>query len=527
MADQNPVPSTTKDNPDAIEVITNPQPNQEGRPNSRRSDRLRSKSRGSETSEGSFTPVTTPYSSDVTDGFETEDGHPLQEIVGPLSAATRVALDTKNVYPKGARKRIRKAAKRASKPETLERAVAETTSRFLAKHYTDEWDFEETDDVLDKKLRRAPPAAPEVYESVKKSLKRDYSMRFSARNEAVVSFIEDFVESVNLHRLNFDQAGQLLTRFFGGQLRSIVKQYIKDPSMGPQAALDAVKRYKSTNASIDEYRRKIHQWKLPKNNMRESTFDLYGLFRLAFPTYAESAVLLGFKEKVMSALPEYAQERVVEEEARSRRQRLGEELNLHAFINVVDGALKTGRGVNLVEAKLPEGILTRADLPSIIKEVQNMSLQNSNTPNSGAGTDSRPFIYIRDSNPLASKAENVCRTNFLQSKDIQPTTEQTFTVDAQGQIWPKPPHMIRPFPRHLATYQKDRTTGRFSYTKEIRDHMRNKCVVCGLDGHVSSSPTCPYYRDPNTNGLCQVCRAGFHAKCRYPTSVLQLQTPNL
>ena len=146
--------------------------------------------------------------------------------------------------------------------------------------------------------------------------------------------------------------------------------------------------------------------------------------------------------------------------------------------------------------------------------------------NTGARPKAPTHRYIRDNDPLQVQASAVCKRQHLQTTTIPETNTQDFSIDQQGQIWPKAGFHIAPFNPRLSIFQKNLQNGRFAYTTAIRNHMANRCVSCGLQGHQATSKNCPYHDDPGTNTLCKRCRAAFHHTCRYPDAVIQQAHPN-
>ena len=98
----------------------------------------------------SSTPFTSAASSDA-DG-EDEADHPLRELVLPFGAAAQVSLSSKTPN-KRVRRKIKKAARDATKSANLERIVQETAKQLSL--YTDKYDAATDKEPIDKKLRKA------------------------------------------------------------------------------------------------------------------------------------------------------------------------------------------------------------------------------------------------------------------------------------------------------------------------------------------------------------------------------------
>ena len=477
-------------------------------------NRTKSSASRASSTDGSMTSATS-MGTDSSMGQYDSDVNPLSRIVGPLSAAARVALDSKK-YPKRTKRKIRKAVKYAGRNATLEKTI-EDTSRLVTR-YTDKYDKITEDEPVDKSLKYADPASKDTFQDIKKSLKREYNTKFAHKSDALNSFLEDFVAETNFYKLNHEQSEKLLTSFFGGQLRNIVRTLCKQ--FGLQHAIDAVRRYKGTQSGIEDFRRKIQNFKMPKGNVAESLFDLHSYYVLGHPQSPACATMVAFKDRVMSLLSPAGQERVAEEESKSRQAHFGEEMDLDSFIKLVDRIVTAGttsRNVNTVDTSQ---FLTKDDIPSLVREIANLTTQNQASGQDTGAIPKRKHTYIHDHNAMVTQAMDSCKKHHLQNRHFPVMPTQQYSMDAKGQVWPQPKVFPKPFARNLAVFQKDNNTGRFSYTSAIRNHLKDVCITCGLPGHTSESHNCPYKDQPNSNQLCNTCRAGFHATCRYPHALI-------
>ena len=126
--------------------------------------------------------------------------HPLNEILLPLGAGVRMALDRKE-YDWDTRKNVRRATRDMARLETIERSVSGVKK--LVNSYTDRHDYPDEPVKLHSKLEDIPPVMEkEKVDKIKDSLKKEFRTVFTNRHDQLCTFLENFVEAVNDHQLD-------------------------------------------------------------------------------------------------------------------------------------------------------------------------------------------------------------------------------------------------------------------------------------------------------------------------------------
>ena len=87
---------------------------------------------------------------------------------------------------------------------------------------------------------------------------------------------------------------------------------------------------------MDDYRRLVHSFKLPKTYVKEALFDLYWNYVMGHPQAPAADVILTFKDKVTGLLNEEGRMQMTLNEAKSRERLCWEEMPVDEFIVLVD-----------------------------------------------------------------------------------------------------------------------------------------------------------------------------------------------
>ncbi len=79
---------------------------------------------------------------------------------------------------------------------------------------------------------------------------------------------------------------------------------------------------------------------------------------------------------------------------------------------------------------------------------------------------------------------------------------------------------LRRIPGYMDPFVLDQKANRYMLTNRINGWFSRRCGTCGIEGHRSSSRSCPMYEQADSWDPCQVCGLGFHERCIYDPAFL-------
>ncbi len=511
----------------------------------------------------------------TTDAADTDDpgmdsDYGVTRFLRPIATGVRMSLADQGRYTARQKQRVRQDIRRNIQENQISRALRESRKGLTDLLREPAYIVEPA--KLYAGMETAKAADPKVYSDAKKDFSNMEKQVYTSptKLEGLGDFLDNFVETVNDNLLNEQQAITLFKRHFKGAIGVAMRSMLQ--RVGLRETIRNYRRFKCDSMTVPQCEADIVKWKLSKNDVDGSIFDLFSKLVTAYPNSSEDVLLSNAKLRTKEYLNAQALKHLARAE-QMERKRSGMELDLNGFIHEVEQVINTNSGgvssasygdvmnvsVAKDKAKSEDQDLRKAlnelklaqekslNELSVLKTqmamsgpamihyqavppVTHMQPGPAQATGNGQATGSQDKgnkayhpkdlhthygrVYLHPEGEHYKRASRVIQKSSLETNLPEVTHEKPYVDGPNGTYRPTHGMELKSFPKDKAVFCYDKRSNKYHLTQAVKDFFATRCPSCGLEGHRSGSSVCPLFGTADSWSICSKCSTGFHATCR-------------
>jgi hypothetical protein len=515
-------------------------------------------------------------SADITDDEFPKHPKGATRIARALHSGSYMALRT-DKYDDRTRRKAASKMTRGVAQSSIRAAIGEEDIRIASESLQPQYATKL--EKLSSKMKKREDLKADDYEKIKKALKREFPNRFTNNYDLINAFLENFVETVNLHKPSEEQAKKLLLSYFNDSMRTTIRNQINLGSL--QGAIDYLRKHKANAGTIEKYQAEAKNWKLDRTkDIKPQLMELHELHSNANPSEPLQMVYCAVMAQLRMFLTDAELKALQTEQAEKKARRSGMGMTFEEVVRFLEGKVeikpkkdKKERDVNSVsarrnaspppqyqettrqiyaqsfrtatvdplpppqhpapqrsfypappEAPLPQQSYGQERYRSYAPPAEQSDARGNTYSYKIQEPPRVPFedmVFLKQNHPEFPAISQNFSKKQLEERTAQ-SNEIAFITLSDGSIVPVEGLEIKPYSRRLAIFYRNPRTRRVELTRALLNHFEGKCSTCGLPGHRNADKVCPFQNAADSWGICNRCRRGMHltVDCKYNADYL-------